>query len=95
MTNIDYPELQKSMEKAFEDKIYNDNKQKMRDNMRNWAGSHRNKDNDFIFDSMADKLYRESFELHRLKEGYTIIHFKSGDRYVMRKKGKITKWYKQ
>lgn len=81
MPDTDYPTLEQEMEADFEDKIYDDNKSKMRENMKKWADPHLNIKNQRIFDVIADSLYNESFEKHRIKEGYHTTESRYGKRY--------------
>lgn len=76
-----YPELWDKMENDYEDKIYDDNPSKMRDNMKKWASPHLNNKNERIFVAMANSLYKESFDNHRTKEGYHTTESKYGKRY--------------
>ena len=77
----DYPDLWKEMDDDFEDKIYDDNKDKMRAKMKQWASPHINNKNERIFVAMATSLYNESFEKHRVKEGYHKTESRYGTRY--------------
>ena len=90
-----YKDLQDSMENNFDEKIYNDKKEIMRERLRKWAGSHLTGKNEAVFNQIANKLYDDTFERYRTKEGYTIIKFKYGKRFVLRDdRGRIKKWYK-
>ena len=81
MPDTDYELLEELMEDAFEDKIYDDNRSKMRENMKKWASPHLNNKNERIFVALAESMYNESFEKHRIAEGYHITESRFGKRY--------------